>query len=157
MNSLETGSTNFGFSDILDAFENDDSPALATRVTQSVSQDRTFYFPNDVDWLRLVIPTAQSITVATSGNNDADTRVTLYDESSSIKIDESNGTDGVNTSYATLVTDVISAGTYLVKVNQNFIPGLSETLALYKLEIIIEGTSPAKLAPVINLLLDERR
>ena len=149
------GITNPGTSGLVDDFEDDDTPAQATIVDRSVSQLRSFDTPTDEDWIEVVVSSAQSITFRTSGETSEDTQLTLFGETGTNQIDFSSNTPGVPTSFATLITEELDPGTYFLKVNQGFIPGLPpQEVFNYTLDIEMSNQSIV-IAPIINLLLDE--
>lgn len=144
--------TNAGTSGLVDDYEDDDNAAQATPVRNTVSQLHSFDTNDDEDWAEIILSKPQVLTITTSGDTFNDTELTLFAADGATQIAYNNNPDGQTTAYAAIVSDVLPAGRYFLKVNQRAnLPALYKPVANYRLDI--EITERIILAPIIDLLL----
>lgn len=155
--SRGSGTTNLGYRPFPDDYEPDNSATRASLVKRSVVQLRSFDEPEDEDWIKIELKSSQSIIIQTSGPTSEDTTVTLFD-SELKQIDFSANTQGIETSFATLVSDKLSAGTYYVKVTQpngDDVVLPPRIVPVYWLSVEISNQSMDFLPAIIELLMSD--
>jgi hypothetical protein len=98
---------------VSDSYEPDDSPSDAKEIGIGSSQERTFTFSNDVDWVRFVVVERGVYEIRTkAADGYLDSYITLYDgKDHQMQEDDDSGGD-----YDAYLSVELDPGTYMLKV-----------------------------------------
>ena len=119
-----------------DAYEDDDIYTDASAITNGVTQDHSIDPVGDLDWVTFTLGEESGITLATSGLEDADTRLYLYDSTGTNQIgyDDDNITDAYSTIERPCASNPLPAGTYYAKVDEY---GNNDLIGEYQLDLSV--------------------
>jgi hypothetical protein len=110
---------------LVDAYEDDDTPAQATVVVSNASQLHSFDTPSDDDWIRIDLREPSRLNISTSGFNgeNVDTVLSLFDANQLLLI-ENDDTDPANNvaSFSSIESTVLDVGTYYIKATHFKLP-----------------------------------
>jgi len=97
------------------AFDNDgDSAPDATTISPDSNISRDIEEPGDIDYFKIVVPSAGRLTVHTTG--DTNTLGALFDSSGNMLLYDDN--TGINSNFK--ITKLIKAGTYFVQIKGRY-------------------------------------
>jgi len=121
---LYSMTTTFG-----DEYEPDNDSTQANAIISGEQQTHSIMPAGDEDWVQFTLTNAATITLTTSGPNDADTYLYLYDASlEQIEADDDDG-DG----FYSLITATLDSGVYYVRVTEY---NSDDVIATYYLDLV---------------------
>ena len=113
-----------------DAYEPDNTPAAARRISNGQTQRRTIHRAGDVDFAQFRVPDpgGRSVVIETAGAR-GDTQMWLYKANRTLVAYNDNGGTG---NFSRIRVAALSAGTYLIKVREQ---GNNGTIPAYTLRL----------------------
>ena len=96
-----------------DPYEPDDTPTTPSEIAVGETQFRSLYGSTDVDWVRLMVTTATTLTIETAGET-GDTELLLFSAGPQIRKLATNNDSGVDR--FSRIRRKLTPGTYLIQV-----------------------------------------
>jgi C1A family cysteine protease len=117
-----------------DAYEQDDYWYQAKTIAAGERQARSMHRFSDIDWVRFSLDQDARVILATSGSDDGDLEMRLYDGNlSQVAYDDDSGPR-----YHALLDQPLRSGTYYVQINEY---GRDAVVPAYALDLIVAPDS----------------
>ena len=135
-NAVKLGSDSYVYylHDLRDAYEPDDYWYQAKTIAAGERQARSIHRFSDIDWAKFSLNQDARVILATSGTDDGDLEMRLYDgDLSQVAYDDDSGPR-----YYALLDQVLRSGTYYVQINEY---GRDAVVPAYNLDFIVAPDS----------------
>lgn len=112
-----------------DDFEPDDSSGAASDIAIGETQEHNIVPVGDEDWMKITLTEPTRLVIRTSGPDNSDTRLWLYDNSlTELAFDDDSG----NGLFSRIISDELAAGTYFIQVDEF---GDNDFIASYSISV----------------------